>query len=113
MPSSGNTPLPASRDGREVIPLAIGYGPNTKAFRFRCSPGKVVDTAFLKVFVSTKYLDLGWIVQKSPFSEDFKVGRMQVERDTPDKVETWDAFHAVFTIKEGVPTVQGGTSDKT
>ncbi|KAK0187320.1 hypothetical protein F5146DRAFT_771205 [Armillaria mellea] len=50
--------------------LAIGYGASGTVPRGYIVPeGQAVDVGFLKLFISTKYVDLSGIVQPLPFSE--------------------------------------------
>ncbi|KAJ6622143.1 caspase domain-containing protein [Mycena sp. CBHHK59/15] len=92
-------PLAASADGIVATRLPIGYGTGGYAFEFFLPEGKSMDTGFLKVFVSTEYLDMEWITQKSPFSPDYEPhGRLGGGRETVEKGQVWDAFHSVVTM---------------
>ncbi|KAJ7772891.1 caspase domain-containing protein [Mycena maculata] len=91
-------PLIASRDGTTATRLPIGYGGGGYAFEFDLPEGKAVDTGFLKVFVSTEYLDMDWVTQKSPFDPDF-APRLGGGRETIEKGQVWDTFYAVITMK--------------
>ncbi|KAJ7706851.1 caspase domain-containing protein [Mycena rosella] len=94
-------PLAASRDGIQATRLPIGYGIGGYAYKFNLPEGKTVDTGFLKLFVSTEYLDLGWIVQKSPFDPGFEPSsRLGAGRETIEKGQAWHALHAVITVKQ-------------
>ncbi|KAJ6526228.1 caspase domain-containing protein [Mycena vulgaris] len=95
-PAPRTAPLVASPNGRDVTRLPIGYGAGGYAFEFELPKDKKVDTGFLKVFVSTEYLDLTWIEQKSPFHPDFQ-GR-KGRRETFEKGSAWDAFQAVVMV---------------
>ena len=94
-------PLPASRDGKEAMRHTIGYGHGAPAFMFEPTAGRE-ESGFLKLFVSTEHLDMRWIEQNSPFARDFVPsgsGRLDGERETVEKGQAWDAFHAVVTIQ--------------
>ncbi|KAJ7464442.1 caspase domain-containing protein [Mycena latifolia] len=80
--------------------LTLGMG-GERALTFILPPGESSSSAFIKLFVSTECLDLGWIEQQiSPFSEMFAgMGRPRAIRDTfrsPD----WDALQVVLTMTE-------------
>ncbi|KAF9005554.1 caspase domain-containing protein [Cyathus striatus] len=48
--------------------LTIGYGASgSSPFRYYLRPEQNVDVGFIKLFISTKYIDLGEIPQKPPF----------------------------------------------
>jgi hypothetical protein len=51
------------------------------------------------MFVSTKYLDLGWIEQTvSPFDPEFEgIGRFQMSRE-PQNHDEWNALRISLTI---------------
>ncbi|KAJ7627861.1 caspase domain-containing protein [Mycena polygramma] len=98
-PATPDSPLSASRDGTHATRLPIGYGSGGYAFQFFPTKGKSTETGFLKVFVSTEYLDMGWIEQKSPFKAELQpMGRPKGRRETPETGQLWDAFHAVVTM---------------
>ncbi|KAF8196369.1 caspase domain-containing protein [Mycena galopus ATCC 62051] len=91
-----SAPLLSTSHG-EPTRFPIGYGVGGEPFEFLLSPGQKMDTGFLKVFVSTKYIDLGWIEQESPFKAEFSwrlKGRKLVE-----KQDLWDAFYAIVTLQ--------------
>ena len=63
-----------AKDGRVDPPLAvggnltIGYGSGgAKGFKFNLSEGRDVDVGFLKLFLTTYYIDYSYVAQKSPF----------------------------------------------
>ncbi len=60
--------------------MTVGYGASgTVAKRYAPRPGQDVDVGFLKLFVTTKYVDLSGIVQKSPFGEGHATYEAAVE----------------------------------
>ncbi|KAJ6614129.1 caspase domain-containing protein [Mycena sp. CBHHK59/15] len=94
-PASADVHLP-SRGGK----VTIGMG-GEPAFQFhQLAPGEPSSSGFLKVFVSTKYLDLGWIQQQiSPFDPEFEgKGRLGMFREPFATVPMWDALHVVLTM---------------
>ncbi|KAJ7890388.1 hypothetical protein B0H13DRAFT_2341019 [Mycena leptocephala] len=97
---SSKTPLPASPDGVEATRLPIGYGPGVRAFEFKLSPGKTVDSGFLKLFVSTEQLDVDWIEQMSPFNRDVQpsAGRLAGAHEM-EGMQVWDVIDAVITMR--------------
>lgn len=86
-------PLPASHQTGAPTKVVIGYNPNEPAFRLSGKPGEV---GFLKVFLSTEYLELDWIEQDSRLSNGLSRGSMSVACFTRP---AWDAFHATVTLK--------------
>ncbi|KAJ7694626.1 caspase domain-containing protein [Mycena rosella] len=80
--------------------VTFGIG-GERAFIFTLPPGKSSSSGFIKIFVSTEYLDLGWIQQQiSPFNEKFDgTGRLEGRQETfrsPD----WDALLVVLTMSQ-------------
>ncbi|KAJ6592236.1 caspase domain-containing protein [Mycena vulgaris] len=79
--------------------VIVGMG-GDGAFSFFLAPGESSSSAFIKLFVSTEYLDLGWIEQQvSPFSDTFVGTGRSVIRESfrsPD----WDALQVVLTMSE-------------
>ncbi|KAJ7772893.1 caspase domain-containing protein [Mycena maculata] len=92
-----SAPLPA-KSGSEPTRVTVGYGAGGGyAFQFVIPPGITSDTGFLKVFLSTKYLDLKWIEQ-APAVDAVVGGRdSQVEPFTTD-AEIWGALDVPITI---------------
>ncbi|KAJ6459838.1 caspase domain-containing protein [Mycena sanguinolenta] len=96
-PPTTHVLLPASLHG-ETTKLPIGHGYGGNSFEFGLPEGKDIDTGFLKLFVSTEYLDMKWIAQNSPFHPDFNSsGRFIVKRTTEAR-HVWDAFRYVITL---------------
>ncbi|KAF7339067.1 hypothetical protein MVEN_01983100 [Mycena venus] len=93
-------PLARSPDGIQATRLPIGYGTGGYAFEFDLPAGTTVDTGFLKVFISTEYLDIGWIQQKSPFHPDFLASGRKWKRETLEKGQVWDAFTAAIIMRQ-------------
>ncbi|KAJ7148500.1 caspase domain-containing protein [Mycena crocata] len=83
-----------NRDGT----VAIGMG-NERAFEFGLEPGQTSSAGFLKLFVSTQFLDLRWIRQISPFDPKFQgTGRLRNDTELAG-VPRWDALSVVLTME--------------
>ncbi|KAI0032857.1 caspase domain-containing protein [Vararia minispora EC-137] len=88
-PSSGpgsEPTLPANRD------LPIGYGDGGGVpHQYFLRQGQDVDVGFLKLFLSTRPVDLDNVPQKTPF-EDMDKSRNQTRQKKRETVPTWDAL---------------------
>jgi len=63
-----DAPLPAARKTGEPGVLTIGYGASgVGPFQYALADNLDADLSFLKVFLSTKYMDLSFVAQDSPF----------------------------------------------
>ncbi|KAJ7767948.1 hypothetical protein DFH07DRAFT_808170 [Mycena maculata] len=86
---------------RAASSLAVGMG---SEYPFKFVPGPHGDTSsvFLKLFVSTEYLDLTSMEQKiSPLKPEFKgVGRANMERDYSAHKSEWNAVTVLITIRK-------------
>jgi hypothetical protein len=76
-----------------------------RAFDFTLSPGELSSRGFLKLFVTSEYIDLRWIQQKlSPFDPRFVgTGRLRMSHEPLDLRTTrsdamWDALTVTLTI---------------
>jgi hypothetical protein len=59
-----------------------------------------VDSGFVKLFVSTEKLDMGWIVQKSLFKSNFGPSvRLTAGREKIDRGQVWDAIDVLITMR--------------
>ncbi|KAJ7894365.1 hypothetical protein B0H13DRAFT_2276433 [Mycena leptocephala] len=98
---------PAGVDVEPPLPsegmVTIGMG-SERAFNFTLSPGELSSCGFLKLFVTSEYIDLGWIPQElSPFDPRFEgTGRMRISHEPLDLRTTrwnarWDAL--IVTLK--------------
>jgi hypothetical protein len=77
--------------------LSIGFGSGGHAPRvFSLPPGQNVDVGFLKLFLTTRYVDYSNIPQSSPFSTGR--GNRLVKVKT---IETWDTIKIPVIIKKG------------
>ncbi|PBK66463.1 hypothetical protein ARMSODRAFT_1021270 [Armillaria solidipes] len=77
--------------------LAIGYGASgTVPHMYTLRKGQAVDVGFLKLFFSTKYLDMSGIVQESPFTES-RGG----ERAAPESRRLWATMCVAVVQKKG------------
>ncbi|KAJ7767940.1 caspase domain-containing protein [Mycena maculata] len=85
-------------------------------YPFKFVPGPHGDTSsvFLKLFVSTEYLDLTSIEQKiSPLKPEFKgVGRADIERDYSAHKSEWNAVTVLITIRKKASHDLPGNSSK-
>ncbi|KAJ6566902.1 caspase domain-containing protein [Mycena capillaripes] len=90
-------PLAASSPIRPPSKLAIGYGRGVPGFKFTIPPGRTSDTGFLKLIVSTKYIDLKWILQESPLGK-IHPERIVVRREIRSE-NVWDTFNAVVEVR--------------
>ncbi|KAF7355999.1 Metacaspase-7 [Mycena venus] len=74
-------PLPSLRM------VTIGMG-SEQAFDFALSPGDVSRSGFLKLFVATEYINLGWIEQQPPVAMqlDDPLGQNIVEDTSPGRM---------------------------
>jgi hypothetical protein len=68
------------------------------AFEFTLSRGEESSSGLLKVFVTSVYVDLGWIQQKvSPFDPAFAGSKRPLR--VPDALgPTWDALTVVLRM---------------
>jgi hypothetical protein len=78
------------------VTAGYGAGGGQYAFEFSLPDGQLADTGFLKLFVSTKFVDLGWISQMSPFHacDSARLANAEVPAD----IGIWDASYAVVTV---------------
>jgi hypothetical protein len=83
--------------------VTIGMG-SERAFDFTLSPGKLSSCGFLKLFVTSDYIDLGWIQQElSPFDPRFVgTGRFRMSHEPLDLRTrcdvVWDARTVTLMI---------------
>lgn len=59
--------------------------------------GKPGEVGILKAFLSTENLQIDWIEQDRPLITI--PPRASMRREPPFEVSTWDAFHAIVTLK--------------
>ncbi|KAJ7918590.1 caspase domain-containing protein [Mycena leptocephala] len=79
--------------------VTIGMG-SERAFDFTLSSGELSNCGLLKLFVTSEYIDLGWIQQESsPFDPQF-VGteRFRMSHEPLDLRTRWDAIWDARTI---------------
>ncbi|KAJ7899351.1 caspase domain-containing protein [Mycena leptocephala] len=79
--------------------VTIGMG-SERAFDFTLSPGELSSRGFLKLFVTSDYIDLGWIQQElSPFDPRFEgIGRLRISHEPVDLRTRWDAIWDAWTV---------------
>jgi hypothetical protein len=94
MPPSAHDRPPLYASGT----VTVGMG-GEGAFCFTLPAGKTSSSAFIKMFVSTEYIDLAWIEQKiSPFDPRFCwTGRLTMSRELLDYSD-WNALCVVLTM---------------
>jgi hypothetical protein len=78
--------------------VTIGMG-SERAFDFTLSPGELSSCGFLKLFVTSDYIDLGWILQESPFDPRFVgTGRFRMSHEPLDLKMRWNAVWDARTV---------------
>lgn len=97
---------PPLRAGKGLDPITIGYGAGGGfPIEFSLSKnenGELLpsDTGFVKLFVSTVYLDLDWIRQSSPFEHAEAVGSRPAHRRMIPLVSSWTGVITVYEEKK-------------
>jgi hypothetical protein len=74
--------------------VTIGYGTGGDPLVFTLNPGELSDTGFFKLFVFSKYVDLGWLVQVSAFES---IDRRKMRRVSTGAA-IWDAWVSAVTV---------------
>jgi hypothetical protein len=79
--------------------VTIGMG-SERAFDFTLSPGELSSCGFLKLFVTSEYIDLGWIQQElSPFDPRIVgTGRFRMSHEPLDFRTRWNAMWDALTV---------------
>lgn len=92
-------PLPRKEATGEPSTLAIGYGASgTDSLRFSLPPGCKVDSGFLKVFVSTSYVDMRGIQQGSALDR-YSRNTITDKKGSTDLAGLWDELVYVLTCR--------------
>ena len=91
-------PLPAYQPESPTL-IRVGYGSvEDKHIKFGPLPeGIESDTAYLKLFVSTTYVDLHELEQ-----DPFDLARLKVEQVPRTLIDQWDALLASITVSRGL-----------
>lgn len=78
--------------------LSVGYGSGGSApFTYLLRQGQDVDVGFLKLFLTTEYVDFSNMPQASPFSQDHRgVARVHLK-----KMSTWGAVLVTMVQRSG------------
>lgn len=77
--------------------LSIGYGSGGSApFTYYIEEGQTVDVGFLKLFVTSEYVDFSNIPQVSPFERGRKSGRPQKK-----SLALWDTILVPLVQRRG------------
>jgi hypothetical protein len=85
------SPLPAQKDNM-VSELAVSYGEaNAKLIVFKLPEGVTSEVTFLKLFVSTTYVDMTALEQSSPFD-----ATRGAAREVPPPPDYWDEWTYAF-----------------
>ena len=85
-------PLPARHKANRLSELKVGYEKaDVEAFQFTLADGIPSDVGFLRLFVSTTYVDMSVLEQESPFLVARGVARVK-----PPVTHTWDAWTYVL-----------------
>ncbi|KAJ7906005.1 caspase domain-containing protein [Mycena leptocephala] len=79
--------------------VTIGMG-SERAFDFTLSPVELSSCGFLKLFVTSEYIDLGWLRQElSPFDPRFVgIGRFRMSHEPLDLKTRWNAIWDARTV---------------
>ncbi|KJA26999.1 hypothetical protein HYPSUDRAFT_35516 [Hypholoma sublateritium FD-334 SS-4] len=83
--------------------MSLGYGANGgDPFSFCLDAGENAGTGFIKVFVSTKYVDMSSLAQLSPFGSSSQVPRdsMTLEAESSGKTLKWASLIAKITVED-------------
>ncbi|KJA24870.1 hypothetical protein HYPSUDRAFT_38216 [Hypholoma sublateritium FD-334 SS-4] len=80
--------------------LSIGFGDSgTAPRRFSLKEKQKVDVGFLKLYLSTRYVDFSGVAQKSPFQID---GKPRAQEAVPrETIELWDAIIIPVVLERG------------
>ena len=85
-------PLPDGHGDHGPSELKVGYGQaDVDAFQFSLADGVTADFGFLRLFVSTAYVDMSVLEQTSPF-----LATRGVKVKKPPSVDIWDAWTYVL-----------------
>jgi hypothetical protein len=80
-----------------IVPIGLG---SERTFDFAPLEGEISTFGFLKLFVSTEYLDLEWMKQSvSPFDPGFKAVPVSLDviHEKLASIE-WDSLTVVLTM---------------
>ena len=88
-------PCAVSRGAEPSLPakgcLTIGYGDGGgRPFTYFLRPRQEMDVGFIKIFVSTKYVDLSSVEQNSPFESGMPRGNGPIPGWDPE--DAWDTI---------------------
>ncbi|KAJ7464440.1 hypothetical protein FB451DRAFT_1138849 [Mycena latifolia] len=97
IPETSHGRPPLHRNSGQVT---VGMG-GEPAFEFWLSPGQRSIAGFIKMFVSTEYLDLGWIEQSiPPFDPRFEgTARLLGNHEMLQRRSEWNALCVVLTME--------------
>jgi hypothetical protein len=84
-------PLPAQQNDNRPSELQVGYGQaDVEAFQFTLPNGIPAEVGFLRLFVSTTYVDMSVLEQQSPLVA------CGVAMKKPPAMDIWDAWTYVL-----------------
>jgi hypothetical protein len=94
-----DAPLSPRHRNSRALDLKVGYGEaGVDALEFSLPDGLSSDVTFLKLFVSSVYIDMTVLEQSSPIS-----GRGGPKMTKPPSTDVWDAWTYVLkTERQGV-----------
>ena len=77
--------------------LPIGYGAGgSPPFEYFLQEGQSVDVGFMKLFLTTEYVDLSNVSQISPFERDRKMERKKIKSQP-----IWDTMLVTLVQRKG------------
>jgi len=89
-------PLAARHEGSRLSELPVGYGSaGGEALEFSLADGITADIGFMKLFVSTTYVDMTVLEQESPFH-----AARGTRRAKPPSMDIWDTWTYVLRTEE-------------
>lgn len=98
-------PLPAAKSDSEPTRITVGYGAaGGYAFQFVIPDGVTIDTGFLKLFVSTTYVDLKRVEQPAAVDAGQRLSQGRGEDGLRPEVdaEMWGVVDVAVTMYTGL-----------
>jgi hypothetical protein len=89
-------PLAARHDDSKSSELPVGYGSaGREVLQFSLPAGVTTDIGFMKLFISTTYIDMTALAQESPFH-----AARGTRRAKPPSMDIWDTWTYVLRTEE-------------
>jgi hypothetical protein len=89
-------PLAARREDSRLCELPVGYGSaGGEALEFSLADGVTADVGFMKLFVSTTYVDMTVLEQESPF-----YAARGTRRAKMPSMDIWDTWTYILRTEE-------------